>query len=157
MTFQQGVAPAVATRSRSRPALVTQAVGPPLPPALESLFGLVCDPVLRLATAPDGQWTVREIGILLGDVLDVLDEDQTIFRAADVLYEAAFAVQDARERRSTCVNEAIHVREHYGPHRTGPSRYRLRRTGGLPGEPRHGQAECKSQSPSHRVVRTSGR
>jgi|SRR5215207_8421174 len=104
MTFQQGVAPAVATRSRSRPALVTQAVGPPLPPALEGLFGLIAEPVLRLAAAPDGQWTVREIGILLGDVLDVLDEDQTIFRAADVLYETAFAVQDARERRSTCVN-----------------------------------------------------
>src|SRR5215213_7223647 len=104
MTFHQGVAPAVATRSRSRPALATQAVGPPLPPALESLFGLVSEPVLKLGTAPDGQWTVREIGILLGDVLDWLEEDQTVLHAPDRLYEAAFAVQDARQRRSTCVN-----------------------------------------------------
>ena len=48
---------------------------PPLPPALESLFGLVCEPVLKLETSLDAQMTLREISILLGDVLDVLEEE----------------------------------------------------------------------------------
>jgi len=60
--------------------------------------------VLKLETSPDAQLTLREISILLGDVLDLLVEEQIILQAADELYEAAFAVQDARERRSTCVN-----------------------------------------------------
>jgi hypothetical protein len=33
-----------------------------------------------------------------------LEEDQSILKVADELYEAAFAFQDAREKRSTCVN-----------------------------------------------------
>jgi hypothetical protein len=75
---------------------------PPLPPALESLFGLIAEPVRKLEAAPGGPLTLREIGLLLGDVLDWLEEDQTILQAADRLYEAAFALQDARQRRSTC-------------------------------------------------------
>jgi len=64
----------------------------------------VSEPVLKLETSSDAQLTLREISILLGDVLDLLEEDQTILQAADELYEAAFTVQDAREKRSTCVN-----------------------------------------------------
>ena len=79
-------------------------MGPPLPPALEGLFALIAEPVLKLETAADGQRTVREIGLLLGDVLDWLEEDQTILHAADRLYEAAFALHDARQRRSTCAS-----------------------------------------------------
>ena len=60
--------------------------------------------MLKLETSPDAHLTLREISSLLGDVLDLLEEDQTILQAADELYEAAFAFQDARERRSTCVN-----------------------------------------------------
>jgi len=71
---------------------------------LEGLFGLVSEPVLKLETSPDAHLTLREISILLGDVLDLLEEEQTILQAADELYEAAFAFQDAREKRSTCVN-----------------------------------------------------
>src|SRR4051812_49421632 len=77
---------------------------PPLPPALESLFGLIAEPVWKLEAAPEGDLPLREIGLLLGDVLDWLEEDQTILHAADRLYDAAFALQDAQQRRTTCVN-----------------------------------------------------
>src|SRR4051812_8224205 len=106
MTFQHGISPAPTPRRCKQAALASQALSPPqppLPPALESLFLLIAEPVLKLEAAPDGHRTVREIGILLGDVLDWLEEDQTILQAADRLYEAAFAVQDARERQFTCV------------------------------------------------------
>ncbi len=86
---------------------------PPLPPALDRLFGLVTEPVLKLETAPDDHLTLREIGLLLGDILNWLEEDQIILHAADRLYEAAFALQDARQRRSTCANiteRTIHAR-----------------------------------------------
>jgi hypothetical protein len=66
-------------------------------------------PVLKLETSPDAQLTLREISILLGDVLDLLVEEQIILQAADELYEAAFAFQDARERRSTCVNVTTRI------------------------------------------------
>ena len=59
---------------------------------LEGLFGLIAAPVLKPETAPDGQQTLREIGILLGDVLDLLEEDQAILQTADELYEAAFGL-----------------------------------------------------------------
>jgi hypothetical protein len=67
------------------------------------LFRLVAEPVLKLETSPDAELTLREIGILLGDILDLLEEDQPTIRAADRLYDAAYALQDAKERRSTCV------------------------------------------------------
>jgi hypothetical protein len=79
-------------------------IHPPLPPALERMFGLVSQPVLKLESSEDGQLTLREISILLGDILDLLEEDQAILHAADELYEAAFVLQDARERQSTCVS-----------------------------------------------------
>src|SRR5215207_1097220 len=77
---------------------------PPLPPVLEKMFGLVSERLLKLETSLDAHLTLRETSILLGDVLDLLEEDQTILQAADELYEAAFAFQDARERRPPCVN-----------------------------------------------------
>src|SRR5215207_2343880 len=79
-------------------------IHPYLLPALERMFGLVSEPVLKLEGLADGQLTLREISILLGDILDLLEEDQAILQAADTLYEAAFAFQDAKEKRSTCVN-----------------------------------------------------
>ena len=79
-------------------------MSPPLPPALESLFLVIAEPVRKLEAAPDSHLTLREIGLLLGDVLDWLEEDQTILQAADRLYETAFALQDARQRRSTCAS-----------------------------------------------------
>src|SRR5215210_3344558 len=106
MSVQHGIRPAATTRRHNEPALATQAVSPPqppLPPALESLFGLIVEPVWKLEAAPEGHLTLREIGLLLGDVLDWLEEDQTILQAADRLYDAAFALHDARQRRSTCV------------------------------------------------------
>src|SRR5690242_12761279 len=75
----------------------------PLPPALESLFGLIAEPALKLEASPDGQRTLREIGIVLADVLDLLEEDPAISRAADRLYEAAFELQDARAHQHTCL------------------------------------------------------
>jgi len=107
MIFQHGVGAALPPRPSSKSALASQALSPPqppLPPTLERLFGLIAEPVLRLEAAPGGPLTLREIGLLLGDVLDWLEEDQTILHAADRLYEAAFAVQDARQRRSTCAS-----------------------------------------------------
>ena len=102
MSVQQGVEPVVTSHRHTKPALATQAVRAPLPRALECLFGLIAEPVLRLETSPDGRLLLREIGLLLGDVLDWLEEDQTILQTADRLYDAAFALQDARQRRSTC-------------------------------------------------------
>src|SRR3954467_14736965 len=106
MSVQHGIGPATLPRPGSKSALASQALSPPqppLPPALESLFGLIAEPVRKLEAGPDDDLTLREIGILLGDVLDCLEADQTILHAADRLYEAAFALHDARQRRSTCV------------------------------------------------------
>ena len=104
MALQHGIGPAPTTRRCHEPALATQAEGPPLPPVLERLFGLIAEPVRRLEAAPDDHLTVREIGLLLGDVLDWVDADRTILHAADRLYDAAFALHDARQRRSTCAS-----------------------------------------------------
>ena len=72
----------------------------PLSPALEMLFGRVREAVLKLETAPEGQATLRHIGLVIGRVLDLLEEDQAILGAADHLYEAAFALQDTRDKRT---------------------------------------------------------
>ena len=107
MTFQHGIGPAIPPHHGSKSALASQALSPPqppLPPVLESLFDLIAEPVLKLEAAPEGDLTLREIGLLLGDVLDWLEEDQTILHAADRLYDAAFALHDARQRRSTCAS-----------------------------------------------------
>ena len=110
MTVQQGGVPLPAIgdarrRTRSTAALDKRIrAEPPLPPALETLFVLIAAPVLTLETALDAHLTLREISILLGDVLDLLEENQVILQAADELYEAAFALQDARHRLSSCVN-----------------------------------------------------
>jgi hypothetical protein len=108
MAVQQSVVPEIGrSRRRTKSSVVLERRAPALPPlrpALEGLFVLVSEPVLKLETSPDAHLTLREISTLLGDVLDLLEEDQTILQAADELYEAAFAFQDARERRSTCVN-----------------------------------------------------
>src|SRR4051812_42488114 len=103
MAFQHGIGAAILPRPGRKSALASQVLSPPqppLPPTLERLFGLIAEPVRKLEAAPEGPLTVREIGLLLGDVLDWLDEDQTILQAADRLYEAAFALQDAQQRRS---------------------------------------------------------
>ncbi len=103
MASDQVVEPAVTARCR-RPVLADPAsssLQPLLPPALESLFGLIAEPVLKLETAADGQRTVREIGVLLGDLLDLLEEDQPITAAADRLYDAAYGLVDARAHQHT--------------------------------------------------------
>ena len=105
MALQYGIGAAILPRPGRKSALASQALSPPqppLPPVLESLFGLIAEPVRKLEVAPDGRLLLREIGLLLGDVLDWLEEDQTIPHAADRLYDAAFALHDARQRRSTC-------------------------------------------------------
>ena len=86
-----------------RPAVtaVTHApVSSPLSPAREMLFDRVREAVLKLETASEGQVTLRDIGIVIGRALDLLEEDRTILEAADHLYEAAFALQDTRDKRS---------------------------------------------------------
>ena len=71
-----------------------------LSPALERMFGRVREAVLKLSSAPEDQATLRNIGLVIGRVLDLLEEDQAILEAADRLYEAAFALQDTRDKRS---------------------------------------------------------
>jgi hypothetical protein len=71
----------------------------PLSPALERMFANVREAVLKLETAPEGHATLRDIGLVIGRVLDLLEEDQTILEAADHLYEAAFALQDIKDKR----------------------------------------------------------
>src|SRR3954468_24711921 len=107
MTFQHGIGPALPPRPGSKSALASQVLippKPPLPPTLDRLFGLIAEPVRTLEAAPEGDLPLREIGLLLGDVLDWLEEDQTILHAADRLYDAAFALHDARQRRPTCAS-----------------------------------------------------
>ena len=86
MAVQQSVVPAIGRsrrRTKSSVGLERQVPAlPPLPSALEGLFVLVSEPVLKLETSPDAQMTLREISILLGDVLDLLEEEQTILQAA---------------------------------------------------------------------------
>jgi hypothetical protein len=106
MAAQQSVVPAIGrSRRRTKPSVVLERRAPALPPlrpALEGLFVLVSEPVLKLETSPDAQMTLREISILLGDILDLLEEDQTILQAADDLYGAALDVVEAKEKRFTC-------------------------------------------------------
>src|SRR3954447_18946141 len=106
MRVQPSVGPVVERprrpRKRTEPSKRRAPSQPPLPPALERLFGLIAEPVWKLEAAPEGDLTLREIGLLLGDVLDWLEEDQSITRAADRLYDAAFALHDARQRQPTC-------------------------------------------------------
>jgi hypothetical protein len=71
-----------------------------LSPALEVLFGRVHEAVLKLASAPEDQATLHNIGLVIGRVLDLLEEEQAILAAADRLYEAASALQDIRDKRS---------------------------------------------------------
>jgi len=105
MAVQESVVPVVRRgRPRTKPVVVLERqapILPPLPPAVEGLFGLIAAPVLKLEAAPDGQQTLREIGILLGDVLDLLEEDQTITDAADRLYDAAYGFEEARAHQHT--------------------------------------------------------
>src|SRR5215207_6311272 len=107
MAVQQSVVPEIGrSRRRTKSSVVLERRAPALPPlrpALEGLFGLVSEPVLKLETSPDAHLTLREISILLGDILDLLEEDQTILQAADDLYGAALDVLEAREKRFTCV------------------------------------------------------
>ena len=106
MAVQESVVPAVRRqRRRTKPVMGVERrapIQPALPSALESMFRLITEPVLKLETTPNGPGTLREIGILLGDVLDLLEEDQSITRAADRLYEAAFALQDAQQHQHSC-------------------------------------------------------
>ena len=83
----------------------------PLSPALEMLFGQVREAVLKLASAPEDQATLRNIGLVIGRVLDLLEEDQAILAAADRLYEAAFALQDIRDKRSRSARVTAHAVE----------------------------------------------
>ncbi len=107
MTVQESVVP-VARRTRRRttpvPIVDRRALVLPLPPALESLFGLIAEPVLRFETSSDGRETLREIGILLGDILDLLEEVQAITQAADRLYDAAYGLEEARAHQLTNVS-----------------------------------------------------
>jgi hypothetical protein len=69
-------------------------------PRLEILFGQVREAVLKLASAPQDQAALRDIGLVTGRILDLLEENRAILKAADRLYEAAFALQDVRAKRS---------------------------------------------------------
>jgi len=68
--------------------------------ALEKLFATVCASVLKLQTAPGDGVLVREIGFVIGRVLDLIEDDARILDAADHLYEAASALQETRDKRS---------------------------------------------------------
>ena len=83
----------------------------PLSPALEMLFGQVRAAVLMLETAPEDRGSLRRVGLLLGRVLDLLEEDQAILAAADRLYEAAFALQEIRDKRSRSARVTAHAVE----------------------------------------------
>jgi hypothetical protein len=69
--------------------------------------------VLKLETAPEGHATLRDIGLVIGRVLDLLEEDQAILGAADHLYEAAFALQDIKDKRprsARVTEQAVEIR-----------------------------------------------
>lgn len=77
-------------------------IQPPLPPTLESLFQLIAGPVSTLERSGDTHAVLREIGILLGDFLDLLEEEPAILQAADRLYSAALDVHETSKKRFTC-------------------------------------------------------
>jgi len=52
------------------------------------LFGRVHEAVLKLASAPEDQATLHNIGLVIGRVLDLLEEEKAILAAADRLYQA---------------------------------------------------------------------
>ena len=106
---QQSIRPVIRSRQRTRPAVAAKAripLQPRLPAPLEALFAVVSEPVLKLETSPNGKVTLRNVGILIGDVLDLLEEDQTILSAADRLYEASLELQEARDKRAACAKAA---------------------------------------------------
>jgi len=105
-----------------------------LSPALEVLFGRVHEAVLKLASAPEDQATLHNIGLVIGRVLDLLEE-QAILAAADRLYEAASALQDIREAVPICSCDGASGRE--------PSRSPASRAGRISGKPLVSQAECE--------------
>lgn len=92
-------------RRRTRLAIARECRAPDspgLPPALEGLFALISEPVLNLESSSDAQTRVREIGISLDEVLDLLEDDQNILRSADRLFDAALAFEDATRQQLTC-------------------------------------------------------
>ncbi len=106
---QQSIRPVSRSRQRTRPAVAAKAripLQPRLPAPLEALFAVVSEPVLKLETSPNGEATLRNIGILIGDALDLLEEDRTILLAADRLYEASLELQEAKDKRATCAKAA---------------------------------------------------
>ncbi len=106
---QQSIRPVFRSRRRTRSAVAAKAripLQPRLPAPLEALFAVVSEPVLKLEVSPNGEATLGNIGILIGDVLDLLEEDQTILLAADRLYEASLELQEARDKRATCAKTA---------------------------------------------------
>ena len=106
---QQSIRPVIRSRQRTRPAVVAKVripLQPRLPAPLEALFAVVSEPVLKMESSPNGEVTLRNVGILIGDVLDLLEEDQTILSAADRLYEASLELQEARDKRATCAKAA---------------------------------------------------
>jgi hypothetical protein len=85
-----------------RPAVVavTDDAAPPLSPAQTVLFGMVREPVLKLAAVPLDPAVLNEIGRVITRVLDLIQDDEHILHAADHLYEAAFALHDIWGKRS---------------------------------------------------------
>src|SRR3954462_1236026 len=88
--LQQVSREAVAQRVRRDP------LSHPPSPALEVLFGRVHEAVLKLASAPEGHATLRNIGLVIGRVLDLLEEEKAILAAADLLYHAVDEVVSLR-------------------------------------------------------------
>jgi len=127
-----------------RPAVAPMADAPvpvPLSPALEMLFGTVHELVLKLETAPEGHATLRDIGLVIGRVLDLLEEDQAILGAADHLYEAALQGQ------------AASVRSGNGASCRDPSRGPPSCSGRISEKPLLRQAECERTGTGVGVVK----
>ena len=93
------------------------------------MFAKVREAVLKLETAPEGDATLRDMGLVIGRVLDLLEEDQAILGAADHLYEAAFVLQDIKDKRprSARVTEQAVASRAQALHRARRPHARVRR------------------------------
>ena len=71
---------------------------PRLAPALEMMLSVVKQAIDQLEEAPDGQLAVRNVGTLLSNILEVVEDDQRIHDGVDGVYSAALGLRETLDK-----------------------------------------------------------
>lgn len=71
---------------------------PRLAPALEMMVSVVRQAVDQVDEAPDGQLAVRNVGSLLANILEVVEDDQRIHDGVDGVYAAALGLRETLDK-----------------------------------------------------------